>query len=53
MMVDELNTNKEMVHQILHEDLWKKNVCKIRPTHTDGGAETTETHHARASSRLV
>jgi hypothetical protein len=27
MMADELNINEETIHQILHEDLWKKMIC--------------------------
>jgi predicted nuclease of restriction endonuclease-like RecB superfamily len=27
MMADELNINKETIHQILHEDLRKRKVC--------------------------
>jgi hypothetical protein len=30
-MLDELNINKEMIHQILHEDLWKKISTKFIP----------------------
>jgi hypothetical protein len=27
MMVDELNINKEAIHQKIHEDLWKRKIC--------------------------
>jgi hypothetical protein len=27
MMSDELNINKEIIRQILHEDLWKRKIC--------------------------
>jgi hypothetical protein len=27
MMADELNINKETIHQILHEDLWNRKIC--------------------------
>jgi hypothetical protein len=27
MMADELNINKEMIHQIFHEDLWRRKIC--------------------------
>jgi hypothetical protein len=27
MMLDELNINKDTIHQVLHEDLWKRKIC--------------------------
>jgi hypothetical protein len=34
MMSDELNVNKEIIHQILHEDLQKRKICAIFVPHS-------------------
>jgi hypothetical protein len=41
MMADELNINKETIHQILREDLRKRKMsAKFAPTQTQGQAKT-------------
>jgi hypothetical protein len=45
-MLDELNIDNEMICQILHEDLWNRNICIkfITHTHTHRQAEARKTH---------
>jgi hypothetical protein len=49
-MADELNMNKETIHQILHEDLRKKKMCAKFVPHR---LSTGDSHHAKTSSGLV
>jgi hypothetical protein len=54
MMADELNINKETIHQIPHEIYWRGRCVHSLP-HKDSWMcrSNGDWHHAKASSRLV